>query len=339
MNQLAGTRRPSRTSYKPAIPPPSIALPATPSFSTKHSSSLQHPNQSLKPANLPPTTAQRGPSPITHPYSAQSLASTPDLEHEISDDYYNPTDFAHRAHYHSYANNDGADMAIPSQPTAVAGDARHASSSSINAHSYPTGPPSPALPWDRSPLVSPGSYFAAYPPATGVASRERSGSANSTSSVEMLPQAAPVSYTQAQSSTAPSHRTTPSMASSVPARESSQRAKRASSSRSHPHKSRPSTRKALTTALELAKVAVQLDGTSEDPHGAVKAYAKSVRLLREVMERVMRGEDSPSTSSSTRASEADDQKPIGRRRSVVAKEEEVRRLKAIVSSHLIQPLG
>ncbi|CCA70979.1 hypothetical protein PIIN_04912 [Serendipita indica DSM 11827] len=330
MNQITGTRRPSRASYKPANPPPNIALPATPSFSTNQSSSLQHPPQSLKPLHHASTAAQRGPSPIAaHPYSAQSLASTPDLEHDISDDYYHPTDLAHHAHYRSYANNDSVDMAIPSQPAAFAADSRQSSSSALNAPSYPGGPPSPALPRDRSPAVSPGSYFAAYPPASGVSFRERSGSANSTSSVEILAQAAPLLPHQAQSSNQTSHRTSPSMASSVPASESSQRGKRASSSRSHPHKSRPSTRKALTAALELAKVAVQLDGTSDDPHGAVKAYAKSVRLLREVMERVMRGEDSPSTSSSTRAGEADDQRPIGRRRSVVAKEEEVRRLKAI----------
>ena len=51
-------------------------------------------------------------------------------------------------------------------------------------------------------------------------------------------------------------------------------------------------------------------------------YAKSVSLLSEVMERVMRGEDS--TENPRRAN--------GRRRSVVAQEEEVRRLKSIVST-------
>ena len=56
--------------------------------------------------------------------------------------------------------------------------------------------------------------------------------------------------------------------------------------------SRPSSRKALTKALELAREAVRLDSTNDDPYGAVMAYARSVALLSEVMERVMRGEDS-----------------------------------------------
>lgn len=84
---------------------------------------------------------------------------------------------------------------------------------------------------------------------------------------------------------------------------------------------RPSSRRALTRALELAREAVQLDSTNDDPYGAVVAYGKSVALLSEVMERVMRGEDS--TESHRRRN--------GRRRSVVAQEEEVRRLKSIVS--------
>lgn len=83
---------------------------------------------------------------------------------------------------------------------------------------------------------------------------------------------------------------------------------------------RPSSRRALTRALELAREAVRLDSTNDDPYGAVVAYGRSVALLSEVMERVMRGEDS--TESRRRN---------GRRRSVVAQEEEVRRLKSIVS--------
>ncbi|KAI0702486.1 hypothetical protein BC835DRAFT_1411039 [Cytidiella melzeri] len=82
---------------------------------------------------------------------------------------------------------------------------------------------------------------------------------------------------------------------------------------------RPSSRRALTKALELAREAVKLDSTNDDPYGAVQAYARSVALLSEVMERVMRGEDS--TESHRRTN--------GRRRSVVAQEEEVRRLKSI----------
>ncbi|KAI8995473.1 hypothetical protein BD414DRAFT_479657 [Trametes punicea] len=84
-----------------------------------------------------------------------------------------------------------------------------------------------------------------------------------------------------------------------------------------PNSQRPSSRRALTRALELAREAVKLDSTNDDPHGAVMAYARSVALLSEVMERVMRGEDST------------DRRRNGRRRSVVAQEEEVRRLKSI----------
>ena len=84
---------------------------------------------------------------------------------------------------------------------------------------------------------------------------------------------------------------------------------------------RPSSRRALTRALELAREAVRLDSTNDDPYAAVVAYGKSVALLSEVMERVIRGEDS--TESHKRKN--------GRRRSVVAQEEEVRRLRSIVS--------
>ena len=83
---------------------------------------------------------------------------------------------------------------------------------------------------------------------------------------------------------------------------------------------RPSSRRALTRALELAREAVRLDSTNDDPYAAVVAYGKSVALLSEVMERVIRGEDS--TESHKRKN--------GRRRSVVAQEEEVRRLRSIV---------
>ncbi|KAI9511747.1 hypothetical protein F5148DRAFT_974630 [Russula earlei] len=84
-------------------------------------------------------------------------------------------------------------------------------------------------------------------------------------------------------------------------------------------RSRPSSRRALTKALELAREAVKLDATNDDPYGAVVAYGKSVALLSKVMERVINGEDS---NDSVR-------RKSGRRRSVVAQEEEVRRLKAI----------
>lgn len=87
---------------------------------------------------------------------------------------------------------------------------------------------------------------------------------------------------------------------------------------------RPSSRRALTKALELAQEAVRIDASGDDPQGAVIAYARSVALLNEVMERVMRGED---TDSGRRRNP-------GRRKSVVAKEDEARRLRSIVS-----PLG
>ena len=91
-------------------------------------------------------------------------------------------------------------------------------------------------------------------------------------------------------------------------------------SQSPAERSRPSSRRALTKALELAREAVRLDSTNDDPYGAVVAYGKSVSLLSKVMERVMSGEE---TGDSVR-------RRGGRRRSVVAQEEEVRRLKAIV---------
>lgn len=86
-----------------------------------------------------------------------------------------------------------------------------------------------------------------------------------------------------------------------------------------PAQNRPSSRRTLTRALELAREAVRLDSTNDDPHGAIRAYGESVALLNEVMERVMRGEDS-----------SEHRRRNGRRRSIVAQEEEVRRLKTIV---------
>ncbi len=76
-----------------------------------------------------------------------------------------------------------------------------------------------------------------------------------------------------------------------------------------PHRSenRPSSRRALTRALELAREAVQLDATNDNPEAAVNAYAQSVALLSEVMERVRNGEDSTTDSHRRR-----------RRRSVAA---------------------
>jgi hypothetical protein len=84
---------------------------------------------------------------------------------------------------------------------------------------------------------------------------------------------------------------------------------------------RPSSRRALTRALELAREAVMLDSANDDPYAAVVAYGQSVALLSEVMERVRRGEDSTESSSRRRN---------GRRRSARAQEEEIKRLKKIV---------
>ncbi|KAF8912860.1 hypothetical protein CPB84DRAFT_1759692 [Gymnopilus junonius] len=86
----------------------------------------------------------------------------------------------------------------------------------------------------------------------------------------------------------------------------------------HRSEHRPSSRRALTRALELAREAVQLDSTNDNPEAAVNAYAQSVALLSEVMERVRNGEDSTSDGPRRR-----------RRRSVAAQEEEVRRLQNI----------
>lgn len=84
----------------------------------------------------------------------------------------------------------------------------------------------------------------------------------------------------------------------------------------------PSPRRALTRALELAREAVQLDSMNDNPELAVAAYGRSVALLSEVMERVKRGEESTESSSRRKS---------GRRRSVFAQEDEIRRLQAIVS--------
>lgn len=82
---------------------------------------------------------------------------------------------------------------------------------------------------------------------------------------------------------------------------------------------RPSSRTALTRALALARRAVQLDSTNDNPEAAVHAYAQSVALLSEVMERVRNGEDNNPEGSRRR-----------RRRSAAAQEDEVRRLQNIV---------
>ncbi|PPQ70747.1 hypothetical protein CVT24_000858 [Panaeolus cyanescens] len=86
----------------------------------------------------------------------------------------------------------------------------------------------------------------------------------------------------------------------------------------HRSEHRPSSRRALTRALELAREAVQLDANNDNPEAAVSAYAQSVALLSEVMERVRNGDDGSRRS---------------RRRSVAAQEEEIRRLKSIYDTY------
>lgn len=86
--------------------------------------------------------------------------------------------------------------------------------------------------------------------------------------------------------------------------------------RSSGRSSRP--QKALIAALQLAQEAVQLDSSGDYPISAVKAYARSVALLNDVMEKAISGEQS---------------QPSGGRpsRSLASREEEVRKLRSIVS--------
>jgi len=79
----------------------------------------------------------------------------------------------------------------------------------------------------------------------------------------------------------------------------------------------PSPRRALTRALELAREAVELDSTNTDPSSAIRAYGASVALLSKVMERAMGGEHTL------------DNRRSGSNRNVVAREEEINRLKII----------
>ncbi|KAJ7737322.1 hypothetical protein B0H16DRAFT_105837 [Mycena metata] len=83
-----------------------------------------------------------------------------------------------------------------------------------------------------------------------------------------------------------------------------------------------SSRRALTRALELAREALQLDSTNEEPEAAVIAYGRSLALIGEVIERIRRGEDSTET-----------RRRNGRPRSALAQEEEVRRLQNIYDTY------
>lgn len=86
-----------------------------------------------------------------------------------------------------------------------------------------------------------------------------------------------------------------------------------------PHSTRQSSKRALTEALRLAQEAVLLDSQNEDPIAAFRAYSRSVTLLGEVMERVLRGEHGSG------------RKPA-RPQAEMAREDEARRLKNIVST-------
>jgi len=81
----------------------------------------------------------------------------------------------------------------------------------------------------------------------------------------------------------------------------------------------PSTRSILFRAMELARQAVHLDTTNDDPQGAIIAYGESVQLLDEVMIRVI------NTGQG-------DSRPNARSREI--QEEEVRRLRSIYDSYL-----
>lgn len=92
---------------------------------------------------------------------------------------------------------------------------------------------------------------------------------------------------------------------------------------------RPSSRRALVAALSLAQEAVKLDTAGNDPQAAADAYARSVVLLREVMSRVSSGE------SAQREPSANNRRSS---RNLTPREEEVRRLKSIVSPIIILQL-
>lgn len=332
MQPLTGSRKPSRTSYRPtAGPPPASALPAPPTDIQQYSQQYMQP---LRLQTVPSTTAN-------HPYSAQSFASTPDSGSDLDDGFPSGNERQQHHPYRLLAHTSGP---IPSsQGQAFNYNSRQPSASSLNS---PTELPyqyASLSPRDKAAVISPGSYFAVYPPHAPLV-RDHSGSSVSDFSIDSPSQQVPTSGPISGPGPAPSHMYNASQ--SIP------QAASANSSNPQPqsttHRTRPSSRRALTAALELAKSAVQLDATSDDPHGAVLAYAKSVQLLAEVMERVMRGEDPPcgptgassssaalnAATSASSGGEAEDRRRVGRRRSVVAKEEEVRRLKAIVSSCL-----
>jgi hypothetical protein len=332
---LNGSRRPSRASYKPSAgPPPASALPAPPTNVQRYSQ--QHLRLQTVPSN-----------PVNHPYSAQAFASTPDSGSDLDDGLSSGNERQQRHPYRLLANTSGLMPGSQGQGQGFNPNARQLSASSFNSHTeLPYQYPS-----HSAAVVPPGSYFAAYPPHAHLV-RDPSGSSGSDLSIDSPSQYAPNSGPLSGPGTAPTAPTAPlhMYSASQPIPQAASQNSSNPRPQSTTNKTRPSSRRALTAALELAKSAVQLDATNDDPHGAVLAYAKSVQLLSEVMERVMRGEDPPpgptgATSSSAvppnaatsagSGGETEDRRRVGRRRSVVAKEEEVRRLKAIVSSCLI----
>ncbi|KAG8760759.1 hypothetical protein FRC14_002055 [Serendipita sp. 396] len=314
---ISPSRKPNRISTRPNANQPSAnALPIAPSLTTISPLGSQQSPQGLRVSSQPSLVSGRGHSPtMAHPYSAQSLGSTSDVEHEYSDGGISSSDRSQRPLYRSVAHSENSQQpAVVSQARVGNFDNRQPSTHSITPSSDSNYGHVVYAPRDPSTGISPGSYFAAYPPVTGSGYRGRSDSANSAASAGSSPYPAPL--------------TAPSGSGAPPSNHSA----------SHSRSTRPSSRKALTAALELAKNAVQLDSSNDNPHAAVLAYAKSVRLLGEVMERVMRGEDTASSSTATAganghantpSADAEDRRRGSRRRSVVAKEEEVRRLKAI----------
>lgn len=341
-------RRPRPPSLLPTSPPPSHALPAPPTMSPASkqqvssalgaapSLRMQHSAYSQShTSNLPPLAAHS-----QHPYSAHPYASPqddqPGADNVFASSYRQPPAASRPLQPLRTARS--PPLVPPKagyQPVGLGISPQSSSADQL------TEQPSEASPRTPGRVPPPGSYFAVYPPAARDRSDSSTSAVSSASSSAAIPQnhrpqppsVPPLSLNTSvralnSSTSGPEHAPKSSQGSS---------AQHAASTSLHPGRSqgqRPSSRRALTAALELAKAAVQLDATNDDPHGAVLAYAKSVQLLGEVMERVMRGEDA-SGHGHAGSADGDERRKGGRRRSVVAKEEEVRRLKAIVSLHLL----
>jgi hypothetical protein len=336
------SRRQRPPSLMPTAPPPAQALPPAPPISQSYPAQAVS-NRTQNPA---PGSAVQAHSPsvgyapqnnvYSHPYSPHPYATNVNPQQHPSRD---PNDAAYRATsyrqslqqlYHSSRQPILANPQSPSPPSASNSSILSASVGlgitlpSTTPNGYSDQPLSSELSPRRlrdsrlgpTSSVPAGSYFAAYPSSS---SRDRSNSATSHSSLGGRSVSGAVSPSL---HSAANHLQSTDSISQIPPNSSHSQAGRSQ---------RPSSRRALTAALELAKAAVQLDSTNEDPHGAVVAYARSVQLLGEVMERVMRGEDA-SSSGHAGTTDGEERRRGGRRRSVVAKEEEVRRLKAIVST-------